>query len=322
MSIDLEPMPGPLAAAPWGNLPPRMRVLFVTTAARTGGWLAEALSCDSASKVALEEALGFAEGMARLREQVFDAVLVSHHPGELDALDFVEGLRAGGSEEPLVVLGTHDSAEIESLVFEVDADAYVSVESTTVRTMLWVVARAIERHNLIRENGRLNQAERNRLGSEQREAERLLGEQRTLLAELEQLEADAARDAAQSRGGEQPAEPARSLPEPLRAHYRELLRTQVMMGSGNLTQEVAGLADLLVSAQVGASQALQLHVGVLEELIRGLGNRSARHVMTRADLLVVELLAQLAAGYRRRYVDRIHPPSQQFLPGFDPAAAS
>jgi hypothetical protein len=43
-----------------------------------------------------------------------------------------------------------------------------------------------------------------------------------------------------------------------------------------------------------------LHVQVLEELVRGLGNRSARHVMTRADLLLVEILIHLAERYRLR----------------------
>ena len=32
-----------LPATPWGHLPPRMRILFITGLHRTGGWLAEAL---------------------------------------------------------------------------------------------------------------------------------------------------------------------------------------------------------------------------------------------------------------------------------------
>jgi hypothetical protein len=61
---------------------------------------------------------------------------------------------------------------------------------------------------------------------------------------------------------------------------------------------------------------MQLHVHVLEELVGSLGNRSARHVMTRADLLVLEIMAHLADGYRRRYHDE-HRPSQQLdSPGF------
>jgi hypothetical protein len=38
--------------------------------------------------------------------------------------------------------------------------------------------------------------------------------------------------------------------------------------------------------------------------------------MNRADLLVLEIMAHLADGYRRRYHERSHPPRQLGLPGF------
>jgi hypothetical protein len=74
---------------------------------------------------------------------------------------------------------------------------------------------------------------------------------------------------------------------------------------------------------VTARQAVQLHLHVLEEMIRGLGNRSSRHVMNRADLLILEVIVDLAESYRERYFQRIHPPKQLLLPGIDdPAAAA
>ena len=66
---------------------------------------------------------------------------------------------------------------------------------------------------------------------------------------------------------------------------------------------------------------MQLHLLVLEELVQGLGSRSARHVMNRADLLALEVMSHLADGYRQRYHERRHPPQQRLLPGFDWAAA-
>jgi len=47
-----------------------------------------------------------------------------------------------------------------------------------------------------------------------------------------------------------------------------------------------------------------------EELLHGLGARSTRHVMTRADLLVLEVMVHLAEGYQRRYEQRVNPPQQ------------
>ena len=308
-----------------------MRVLAITTRQRTGGWLAEALAADSASEVLLEETLGAAAGMARLRDEVFDAVLVSHLPPELDALEFVQGLRAGGGDEPLVMLGIASEQEMTALAFEVGTDAYLCVNTTTVRTMLWSVARAIERHQLLRSNRRLIQAERQRLHYEHQEADRLLAQQRSLITDLESLANDSAaasRATPQSPGisaAPQPAgEPGEllQLPEKLVAHYAELLRAYVIMGSGNLTAEMAALAGLLAAAGVTPQQTMMLHLKVLEQLVHGLGSRSARHVMSRADLLVLEVMVHLGEGYRTRYLDRKSPPRQLALPGFEPGGSA
>lgn len=319
----------------WGQMPARIKVLYVTTLHRTGGWLAEAFAADSATQVALEEAIGVTAGLARLREEVFDAVLVSHEADVLDGVDFVEGLRTGGHDEPMIVLGTEPSADLAALAFEAGADAYCCVAETTTRSLLWTFARAIERSQLMRENRRLVQAERQRLAQEHQEAERLLTEQRALIAELERLRdggltstadvslesVDDAEDGNLSSGSLvsslAAAAPTRcDLPERLVNHYRELLRAHVVMGVGNLASEMTALAALLVEAGISAQQTMQLHVHVLEDLIGSLGNRSARHVMNRADLLVVEVMAHLADGYRRRYDERRHPPRQLRLPGF------
>ena len=235
-----------------------------------------------------------AEGLARLRDEVYDAVLVSHEPGELDGLDLVEGYRASGAEEPIVVLGAQSEQEMAALCYEVGADGYVCVDTTT-RNLIWVVARAVQRYQLVCENRRLAQAEQARLQRERDEAACVLEQQRAMLPDRST---------------------APILPPELLAHYRELLRTYVIMGSGNLADELQCLANLLVTAGVTAHEALELHLQVLEELVHGLGARSARHVMTRADLLIIELLLRVSDGYRHRYQERIHPPVQMVLPGF------
>lgn len=320
---------------PWQGLPPRMRVLYITTAKRTGGWLAEAFAADSASEVLLEEVVGSAAGLTRLRDEAFDAVLVSHLPGELDALVLIEGYRGGGTEEAIVVLGIQSEQEMSALCYEAGADAYVCVNTTTTRNLIWVVARAVQRHQLIRDNRRLNQAERRRLQQEHEEAEQLLKQQRLLIHDLESLRSSPqAADGpdGDARGsdvaGGSAASPLEScspldLPAELIQHYRELLRAYVIMGSGNLAVELSRLAELLAMARLTARQTMQLHVEVLEEVVHGLGARSTRHVMTRADLLVLEVMIHLAESYRRRYQDRTLPPGQRLLPGFErPAPAA
>jgi len=317
-----------------GGLPSVMKVLYITTLHRTGGWLAEAFAADSASQILLEEVIGVTAGLSRLRDEVFDAVLVSHEPGVLDALDMVEGLRAGGNEEPMILLGSLPIQEVDALCYEVGADDYCCVAETTVRGLLWKFARAIERGQLVRENRRLVQAERQRLQQEHHEAQRLLDQQRALISDLEVIDNGKKKNSVDSSNTSQEDSPstclamtatvdtevALALPEALVLHYRELLRTYVIMGAGNLSREMLGLAELLANSNVSAQRAMQLHVQVLEELVQGLGNRSARHVMSRADLLVLEVMGHLADGYRQRYYERRNPPQQLPLPGFETAA--
>ena len=302
-------------SASWHGLPPKMSVLYIATRGRTGGWLAEAFAADSASEGLLQEAVGSAAGLERLRDETYDAVLVSHEPDELDALGLIEGYRAGGADEPIVVLGNQSEQEMSALCYEVGADGYVCVHTTTTRNLIWVTARAVQRQQLVRENHRLNLAEQTRLQREHDEAEQLLGQQRALLADLETLRHRPPCEHCSEDGLD--ADSSATLPEELIAHYRELLRTYVIMGSGNLATELKQLAELLVATGMNARQTMQLHLKVLEELVRGLGARSTRHVMTRADLLVLEVMIHLAEGYRKRYRERIHPPAQLTLPGFE-----
>jgi len=313
-------------AVAWGSLPQRVRVLYFAPAAGAGGWLCEALAADRASEVILDEAAGDAAGVARLREERYDAVLVGHEPGALDALEFVEALRAGGAEEPIVVLGAAHEHDLSALCYEAGADAYLCVEATTTRALLWTLARSIEWRRLVRENRRLVQAERNRLRLEHSEAERLLDEQRALIRDLERLHGvPLATEATEAEPAGQAAPPAYpptvlspnagppNVSPALAANYRELLRAYVIMGSGNLAREMAEFADSLAAASVSAPQTVELHVRVLEDAVRGLGSRSARHVMSRAELLVLEVIVHLAEGYRRRCDEWQRPLEQKLL---------
>lgn len=316
--------------AAWQAIPPRMRVLYISGRHRTGGWLAEAFAADSASEVVLDEAVGTAAGLAKLRDEPYDAVLVSHEPGELDALDLVEGYRGGGAEEPILVLGTQSEQELAALCYEVGADAYVCVNTTTTRNLIWGVARAVQRHRLIRENRRLKELERQRLQREHDEAERLLCQQRILIGDLESIlqRGECAHSEVHSGPGaetntrhDRPSRQPPGLPAELVQHYRELLRTYVIMGSGNLAGELSRLAEMFATAGLTARQTMQLHLHVLEELVSGLGTRSTRHVMTRADLLILEIMIHLAEGYRNRYQQHACPATQRMLPGFGESRA-
>ncbi len=263
------------------------------------------------------EAVGVANGLARLRDEIFDAVLIGHESEQLDALDLLDAIRAGSSDDqPIIVLGQQSEQEMSVLCFEAGADAYVCVNSTTTRTLIWHVARAMERHQLISDNRRFQQDQRHRLQLEHEEAARLLLQQRRLISGLEKIRGNENMPTEYGTAGDQQPHPCPDLPQSLIEHYRELLRAYVIMGSGNLTVEMNQLTEMLATAGVTATQAMLLHLHVLEEMVRGLGSRSARHVMSRADLLILEMIINLAEGYRERLVQCLTPPKQLSLPGF------
>lgn len=80
--------------------------------------------------------------------------------------------------------------------------------------------------------------------------------------------------------------------------YRDLLRAYVIMGSGTLTAEIGALAARIIAARLPPARVMQLHVHVLEGVLRGLGTRGVRHVMSRADLLILDLMIHLAEQNR------------------------
>jgi len=91
------------------------------------------------------------------------------------------------------------------------------------------------------------------------------------------------------------------------------------MGAGNMVDEIGVLAKMFSTADMSSDQTMQLHLIALEDLLRGLGNRSTRHVMNRADMMVLEVMLHLAESYRTRYHRAVTRPRQLQLPGFDPS---
>jgi hypothetical protein len=302
---------------PWGKLPKSARVLYVTTSGEPAARLRDFLDADNSMAVELHEALGVTSGFAHLRNKSFDAVLVRHLPRELDALAFVEAHRASGAQDALLVLGDQPEQQFAPFAYEVGADAYLRIESTGPRQMIWVLARAIEWHRLVRENRRQAQYEQHRLRLEHGEAERLLAQQRGLVNGLEELTDNHSIGAAAARepgGGTTMNAGPLDVPTALVGHYSDLMRAHVIMGSGNLARETAAVVDALQSLNLPAPRVMQLHLHALEATLRGLGSRSSRHVMARADLLVLEVMTQLAERYRVHSVGnglRAVPPNQK-----------
>ena len=325
-----------------GQFPARMRLLWVTESVASGRWLETTLAEESSCTWELIPAHSHARGLALLRSEHIDAVLVQHQAGVLDGVEFASACRGGGFEEPLLVLGGESPLRVPAAACDAGADAYVALEFAGLRSLLWTLSHAWQRYQMQREIHRLRQNEQQRVQWERAEAERMLAEQRNLLETLDARDAGghhpslAAYASAEleceeelplssatllkpirkgqggiakqqapafSAGTKRQAAVQQEEREPLpsaalQQQYRDLLRTTVIMGSGKLQSELRELANELIAARISARQTMLLHLQVVEELVRGLGQRSARHLLTRADLLILELTIALADGYR------------------------
>lgn len=261
------------------------------------------------------------EALTVLRDVSFDCVLISDGTGSLqdrvavdspfDTLHMVRAIRASGGDDPIVLLAT----QLEELKWaqfcELDCEILITHGLWESKALVPVVKRAVANRELSRENHRLEIADHRRLVRERDEAEHLLVQQRQIIQELEtlteiSLEVEENHGAPDSLNHFPVSRTERiliPLPPEINDYYQELLRTYVIMGSGSMGNEISKLAELIAEAGMTPGEALELHLERLETLVRGLGNRSTRHVMARADLLALELMVHLGECYQQRITD-------------------
>lgn len=304
----------PLSDGPrTAGLPSHLRLLCV--GAREPSWINLTLQLDAqgCTEMHLNWVSTAAEALAILRESSFDCILMSQPSPEaaelreLDPLHLLRAIRASGCEDPVIIVASRADDAMWMAACEEEGELLVVVRELESRALVSMIKRAVQRLELTRDNRRLALADRRRMSRERDEAEHLLNQQRQIVQGLELL--------SPQFGGDLPApsddaslsrpftpEPVTRIELPARVseYYQELLRTYVIMGSGNLGNEIAKLAELLCFAELSPRQALELHLERVEHLVRGLGNRSTRHVMARADLLALELMIHLGECYQRK----------------------
>lgn len=287
---------------PIGELPTRLRLLCVGSAEPS--WVSLTLQLDAMG--CIEPNFNWvptaSEALTLLRDESFDCLLVRFNPARQgpgdDPLSLARGIRAGGCADPIVIVtvATDDDTWREAL--KLNVDLLVSAKGWESSALVPAIQRAVKRGRMLYEIDRLASADRRRLVRERDEAEYLLNQQRQILGTRERPSA-AADSPPQAEGAAGFSERFK-LPPEFDDYYQELLRTYVIMGSGNLAPEIGKLADLLAHAGLTPREVLDLHLARVERLVRGLGNRSTRHVMARADLLALELMIHLGECYQRQ----------------------
>ena len=314
-----------------GQLPTRLRLLCVAPSEPSWVGLTLQLDAEGVFEPQFRWVSTPNEALTLLRDDPFDAVLIaavsageeedqpqgaspgsgrtnrtlarsgssdkSHPFAFAEAASLVQAIRASGCEDPLVLLAPRISDADWLDLSREECELLQSARLWDSSALVSVLKRAIFRSERTRQSRRLELAQTKRMARERDEAEHLLNQQRRIIDDLDAT--NVTRQAMLDCFGR--VAPCRTaLPPEINSYYQELLRTYVIMGSGNLGGEIAKLADLLVVAGCGPREALSLHLERVESLVGGLGNRSTRHILARADLLALELMIHLGESYRRR----------------------
>ncbi|MCH7686062.1 MAG: hypothetical protein IH899_05170 [Planctomycetes bacterium] len=309
---------------PTAGLPSRLRLLCVSPVEPSWVSLSLLLDAERCHQPQFRWVSTSSEALALLRDESFDCVLVSdrHHSvsldtqkePQLDVLSLVRAIRASGCDDPIVLISTRLDEERWARLCEYECDILITSNLWESIAVVPVIKRAVTRVGLLRDNHRMEMADRRRLVRDRDEAESLFTQQREIIRELEALTQGAVQvdepqqetPPSQSGSDSQSSQTPLPLPEEIHDYYQELLRTYVIMGSGNLGNEITRLAELISTAGLTPRETLQLHLERLETLVRGLGSRSTRHVMARADLLALEFMMHLGECYQRQSTGSIN----------------
>ena len=306
------------------GLPSRLRLLCVCPVEPSWVSLSLLLDAEHCHQPQFQWVSTSSEALALLRDESFDCVLVGDrlHSVRLDAptksqfdvLSLVRAIRASGCDDPIVLITTHLDEDRWAKLCEYECEILITSNLWESITVVPVIKRAFTRVGKLRDHHRMEMADHRRLVRDRDEADSLLTQQREIIRELEALnrgavqvnESHEATPLSQIGSDSQSSRTPLPLPEEINDYYQELLRTYVIMGSGNLGNEIARLAELISTAGLTPRETLQLHLERLETLVRGLGSRSTRHVMARADLLALELMMHLGECYQRQSTGSIN----------------
>jgi len=227
------------------------------------------------------------EALTILRREIFDAILIVQHLDDSDdtfsiphIFRLLEAMRTSGHDEPALLLISQLKDEEWEQLCRLECDVLISSRSWDAPALVPFLLRSVRRNQLQRKNQRIESSIRKQNVREKTTTEKTFKHLQQILHDHRLLR--------QSQHCE-----TISIPDELKETYNHLLRTFCMMGEGTLTTELTQLSRILSTAGLRLADVVQLHVEQTEHLVDKLGARGTRHVLARADLLIIELLMHL-----------------------------
>jgi len=239
-----------------------------------------------------------------LRTEHWDCLLISLFDEDdlftfKELTSFLAAIRESGLSTAILGLACSLDVELAEMFQEYQCDFHEVRAGWFSPAAGVLINRTMQLQSDSQEKKKLRNRDKQRSRREQEEAEVILSQQRTLLQEIlnEQHQADQPEqsDSSEYRKEVVGALESVSSVDPL---YEQTLRSFVIMGAGRLEKEMSQLATELQKKGNTPRDLLAMHLGCVEKLVERLGYRSCRHVMQKADQMLLEMMVHLAENYR------------------------
>jgi len=296
----------------------RYHILFVEQDTQWAGRIADVFAHSTVCPATVDVVADAPRALQAVHLKRYDAVLLDTSSTGDRGLEVVEAFRTAGVSSAVIVLSA-DGAEATAMeAMALGADDFLDKSEGRSPSLPRNTRHAIDRRQLAQEKARLEFQDRRRLIKEKEEADKLIRQQRHIIRELEQHQQ---KDLAPGGSGAARQTQDDAGLEDVLTRYRGLLRAYVVMGNDSLSEDMGEFAAGLVVDEVGPADLLQVHLHVIEQMTASLGVRSARHVVTRAGTLILDLMVRLAQLYRTRRSAWLTPPLEVALVSRDSETA-
>ncbi len=254
--------------------------------------------------------------LSLLRTEPVDCILYAESSQLLKTPEYgtrfiqnIQAIRTSNPSTPVLVLTKHLSEKLWENVLKYSCEVFISPQPWSSPSLYGFMDNSIRNSFIKKEHSRLTAEINQQLQTEKDEADRLLVQQRSIVAEIERVTSEKPADLMGASQLEKISRDTFSAKSHLRiqnrnngkleTRYAEILRSYVVIGSENLTQEITGIAQQLFDSGLTVREAFKMHLDQVDQLVSGLGKKSSRQVIARSDLLAMELMIHLCDLYRK-----------------------
>ena len=235
-----------------------------------------------------------------LRKDHWDCLVIYLHDTDeqishRELAAFLSAIRESGLSIAILGLASYLDVELVDIFQNFQCDFHESGAGWFSPAIGAMISRTMQLQATAHQYQKLRNKEQLRHLREQEEAELILTQQRTLLQGILQGDNLSKTTGNQTNASLFQSDSQTSTVDP---DYEQTLRSFVIMGAGKLEGEISQLVLKLQSQGITPRDLLAMHLASIEQLISGLGKRSSRHVVQRADQMLLEIMIHLAENYR------------------------